>query len=89
MIFLRIIINHGRNGWIRSVVSDGDSGIISPCVYGKELPDHWEIEVQNLLKRLNKPAVKSIKVFYTIPYACIYNSMLWEFVDKIFERLIN
>ncbi|EFH38739.1 predicted protein, partial [Arabidopsis lyrata subsp. lyrata] len=49
------------NGWIRSVVSDGDSGIISPCVYGKELPDHWEIEVQNLLKRLNKPAVKSIK----------------------------
>ncbi|EFH56358.1 hypothetical protein ARALYDRAFT_903841 [Arabidopsis lyrata subsp. lyrata] len=26
------------------------------------LPDHWEIEVQNLLKRLNKPAVKSIKM---------------------------
>ncbi|EFH56981.1 hypothetical protein ARALYDRAFT_901274 [Arabidopsis lyrata subsp. lyrata] len=35
--------------------------IISPCVYGKEFPDHREMEVQNLLKRINKPALKSIK----------------------------
>ncbi|EOA28644.1 hypothetical protein CARUB_v10024866mg [Capsella rubella] len=35
--------------------------IISPCVYGKDLPDQREIQVQKLLKRLNKPALKSIK----------------------------
>ncbi|CAN6830941.1 unnamed protein product [Brassica oleracea] len=35
--------------------------IISPCVYGKELSDHQEIEVEKLLKLLNKPALKSIK----------------------------
>ena len=36
--------------------------IISPCVYGKEFSDHQEIEVEKLLKLLNKPALKSIKV---------------------------
>ncbi|KAL0769954.1 hypothetical protein Bca101_035104 [Brassica carinata] len=35
--------------------------IISPCVYGKEFSDHQEIEVEKLLKLLNKPARKSIK----------------------------
>ncbi|KAG2326142.1 hypothetical protein Bca52824_008870 [Brassica carinata] len=35
--------------------------IISPCVYGRELSDHQEIEVERLLKGLNKPALKSIK----------------------------
>ncbi|XP_010506337.1 PREDICTED: uncharacterized protein LOC104782965 [Camelina sativa] len=35
--------------------------IISPCVYGKDLPDHQKSQVQKLLKRLNKPALKSIK----------------------------
>ncbi|WZZ48455.1 hypothetical protein YC2023_048562 [Brassica napus] len=35
--------------------------IISPCVYGKEFSDHQEIEVEKLLKLLNKPALKSIK----------------------------
>lgn len=37
--------------------------IASPCVYGKQLSDQQEIKVQRLLKRLNKPAHKSIKVF--------------------------
>lgn len=37
--------------------------IVSPCVYGKQLSDQQEIKVQRLLKRLNKPAHKSIKVF--------------------------
>ncbi|KAG2295978.1 uncharacterized protein LOC106386567 [Brassica napus] len=35
--------------------------IASPCVYGKQLSDQQEIKVQRLLKRLNKPAHKSIK----------------------------
>ncbi|XP_056843434.1 uncharacterized protein LOC108836396 [Raphanus sativus] len=35
--------------------------IISPCVNGDELSDHKEIEVERLLKRLNKPALISIK----------------------------
>ncbi|CAH8263613.1 unnamed protein product [Arabidopsis lyrata] len=35
--------------------------IISPCVYGEEFSDHHEIKVQRLKKRLNKPALKSIK----------------------------
>ncbi|XP_056843958.1 uncharacterized protein LOC108808812 [Raphanus sativus] len=35
--------------------------IISPCVYGKEFSDHKEIEVERLLKRLNKHALLSIK----------------------------
>ncbi|WZZ28507.1 hypothetical protein YC2023_011908 [Brassica napus] len=35
--------------------------IASPCVYGKQLSDQQEIKVQRLLKRLNKPALKSIK----------------------------
>ncbi|KAJ4892289.1 hypothetical protein Rs2_32037 [Raphanus sativus] len=35
--------------------------IISPCVYGKEFSDHKEIEIERLLKRLNKPALLSIK----------------------------
>lgn len=39
--------------------------IISPCIYGKEFSDHPEVKVQRLLKQLNKPALKSIKVIYT------------------------
>ncbi|KAL0720607.1 hypothetical protein Bca4012_035206 [Brassica carinata] len=35
--------------------------IISPCLYGKEFSDHQEIEVERLLKRLNKHALLSIK----------------------------
>uniref|UniRef100_A0A1J3CT38 Neprosin PEP catalytic domain-containing protein n=1 Tax=Noccaea caerulescens TaxID=107243 RepID=A0A1J3CT38_NOCCA len=35
--------------------------IISPCVYGKGSSNHQEIDVQKLLKRFNKPALKSIK----------------------------
>ncbi|KAF8101285.1 hypothetical protein N665_0208s0068 [Sinapis alba] len=35
--------------------------IISPCVHGKEFSDHKEIEVERLLKRLNKHALISIK----------------------------
>ncbi|KAL0720612.1 hypothetical protein Bca4012_035211 [Brassica carinata] len=35
--------------------------IISPCVYGREFSDHQEIEVERLLKRLNKHALISIK----------------------------
>lgn len=40
--------------------------IISPCVYGEEFSDHHEIEVKRLKKRLNKPALKSIKVYVTL-----------------------
>ena len=36
--------------------------IISPCVNGKEFSNHKEIEVERLLKRLNKHALISIKV---------------------------
>ncbi|KAL0666053.1 hypothetical protein Bca4012_028757 [Brassica carinata] len=35
--------------------------IISPCVHGNEFSDHKEIEVERLLKRLNKHALISIK----------------------------
>ncbi|XP_048594705.1 uncharacterized protein LOC106365519 [Brassica napus] len=35
--------------------------IASPCAYGKQLSDQQEIKVQRFLKRLNKPALKSIK----------------------------
>ncbi|CAA7050571.1 unnamed protein product [Microthlaspi erraticum] len=35
--------------------------IISPNVYGKEYSDQQKINVQKLLKRLNKPPIKSIK----------------------------
>nr|VDD04717.1 unnamed protein product [Brassica oleracea] len=35
--------------------------IISPCVNGKEFSNHKEIEVERLLKRLNKHALISIK----------------------------
>ncbi|KAF8101282.1 hypothetical protein N665_0208s0066 [Sinapis alba] len=35
--------------------------IMSPCVYGEEFSDHKEIEVERLLKRLNKHALISIK----------------------------
>ncbi|CAH2071551.1 unnamed protein product [Thlaspi arvense] len=35
--------------------------IISPCVYGEGSSDHQEIDVQKLLKRFNKRALKSIK----------------------------
>ncbi|KAJ4889752.1 hypothetical protein Rs2_29500 [Raphanus sativus] len=35
--------------------------IISPCLYGKEFSDHQEIEVERLLKRLNKHALISIE----------------------------
>ncbi|CAN7007651.1 unnamed protein product [Brassica oleracea var. botrytis] len=41
--------------------NDDRGDIISPCVYGKEFSDHQEIEVEKLLKLLNKPARKSIK----------------------------
>ena len=36
--------------------------IISPGVYGQELANDQEIEVERLLKRLNKPALISIQV---------------------------
>lgn len=36
--------------------------IVSPCVYGKGSSTRQEIDVQRLLKRFNKPALKSIKV---------------------------
>ncbi|KAJ4902689.1 hypothetical protein Rs2_16640 [Raphanus sativus] len=35
--------------------------MISPCVHGKDFSDHKEIEVERLLKRLNKHALISIK----------------------------
>ncbi|CAN6823595.1 unnamed protein product [Brassica oleracea] len=35
--------------------------IISPCLHGNEFSDHKEIEVERLLKRLNKHALISIK----------------------------
>ncbi|CAH2058051.1 unnamed protein product [Thlaspi arvense] len=37
------------------------TAIVSPCVSEKEFSDHREIKIQRLLKRLNKPALKSIK----------------------------
>ncbi|VVA99645.1 unnamed protein product [Arabis nemorensis] len=35
--------------------------IMSHCIYGREFYDDQEIKVQQLLKQLNKPALKSIK----------------------------
>ncbi|CAF1804545.1 unnamed protein product, partial [Brassica napus] len=49
------------NGRFHDSTNDDRGDIISPCVYGKEFSDHQEIEVEKLLKLLNKPARKSIK----------------------------
>ena len=38
--------------------------IMSPCVYGEEFSDRKEIEVERLVKRLNKHALISIKVIF-------------------------
>ncbi|EOA27234.1 hypothetical protein CARUB_v10023349mg [Capsella rubella] len=49
--------------------------ITSPCLHGEEFSDHQEINVQRLLKRLNKPALKSIKsedgdIIDCVPITC-------------------
>lgn len=62
--FLKFIIIHTMGMASFAVALVVIMVIISPSVYGKEYSDQQKIKVEKLLKRLNKPPLISIKVFY-------------------------